>query len=220
MSISLQKGGRISLKKEAAGVTTYYIALGWDEAHGVDPDVTAFLCKADSSGDPILYPNVAGRDQTEVEYGNLVFFNNQVSADGAVRHVFGDSQDGANHEQLKGTAAENDDEAISVDTVKLDAAIDEISFVVTIDSAKQKRQTFQQVRNSFIRICENDGFGREIARFKLDESFGPFTAVQFGSLVRKDGGWEFEAVGQGYGSASNVIEFEAVVAQYTQHATA
>ncbi len=220
MSISLTKSQGISLVKEAPSVTKFYIGLGWREQAGVDPDVTAFLCKTDSAGDPMLFPNTAATEPSEIEYGNLVFFNNTRSADGAVIHVYGDNRNGRNNPALKGTPAEFDDEAISVDTTTLNPEIDEISFVVTIDDCRAKGQTFANVRESFIRICENDGLGREIARYKLDESAAPFTAVQFGSLIRKGAGWNFEAVGQGYGSAQNVIDFQAVVGQYTSAVTA
>ena len=212
--ISLQKGQGISLTKEAPAVSKFYIALGWLEEAGVDPDVSAFLCKTDAGGNPMLYPNTAGQVQSEVDYGNLVFFNNTRSADQAVIHVYGDNRTGKNAADRAGTPAAEDDEAISVDLSKLDGNIDEISFVVTIDGAKSKGQTFRNVRNSFIRICENDGFGTEVARYKLDESFSPFTAVQFGSLIKEGSGWRFEAVGQGYGASNNVVDFEAVVGQY------
>lgn len=215
MGISLKKGEGISLSKEAPSVSKFYIALGWMEQSGCDPDVTAFLCKINASGDPILYPNNAATEQSEIDYGNLVFFNNARSADQAVIHVYGDNRNGKNATARAGTPAADDDEAISVDIAALNAEIDEISFVVTIDRCKERGQTFGNVRESFIRICENDGMGREIARYKLDESFAPFTAVQFGSLLKKGSGWIFEAVGQGYGNRDNVVEFEAVVGQYT-----
>ncbi len=215
MTISLTKGQGISLTKESPAVSKFYIALGWAEAPGVDPDVSAFLCKTNAAGNPVLFPNSGGGDQSEIDYGNLVFFNNTRSADAAVIHVYGDNRSGKDAASRAGTPMAADDEAISVDVSALNGAIDEISFVVTIDGAKAKGQTFANVRDSFIRICENDGYGREIARFKLDESFSPFTAVQFGSLIKEGSGWRFEAVGQGYGSAQNVVDFESVVGQYT-----
>lgn len=213
MSISLTKGNSISLRKEAPSITKFYIALGWLEEAGVDPDVSAFLCKTGSSGEPVLYPNDAATDMTEHDYGNLVFFNNKQSVDGAVKHG-GDNRNGKNDPRFVGTPMEDDDESITVDISSLDSAVDEISFVVTIDGAAAKGQTFQNVRQSFIRICENDGMGREIARFKLDESYTPNTAVQFGSLVKESNGWNFSAVGEGYGSRKSVVTFEDVVAQY------
>lgn len=213
-SISLTKGQGISLQKEAPAVSKFYIALGWDEAPNVDPDVSAFCCKTNASGNPVLFPNVGGGDQSQIDYGNLVFFNNHKSADGAVYHLYGDNRSGKDRPELIGTPAQGDDEAIVVELNKVDAGVDEISFVVTIDGARSKGQTFSHVRNSFIRICEEGPTGREVARFKLDESFSPFTAVQFGSLIKEGSGWRFEAVGQGYGSAQNVVDFEAVVSQY------
>jgi tellurium resistance protein TerD len=213
--ISLEKGQGISLEKEAPGVSKFYIALGWDEVttEKVDPDVSAFCCKTDASGNPMLYPNNAATAQGDINYGNLVFYNNSSSADGAVTHQ-GDNLTGKNRPEYRGTPAENDDEAIVVDTARLDPNIDEIGIVITIDKVRERGQTFERVPNSFIRICENDAAGREIATFKLNERFKSFTAVQFGSLIKQGSGWEFQAVGEGYGDRNAPVTFTDVVGQY------
>jgi tellurium resistance protein TerD len=214
MTISLKKGEGISLKKEAPGITKFYIALGWDEERGVDPDVTAFCCKTDASGNPVLYPNTAATEQSAIDYGNLVFFNNPKSADGAVVHG-GDNRTGKNNPALAGTAAADDDEQIVVDIAKLDPNIDEIAIVVTIDKVKELGLDFSRVRNSFIRICQNDATGRELAHHKITEDYASATAVAFGSLLKdQNGDWDFTAASQGFGSKKNVVDFEAVVGQY------
>lgn len=207
MGISLTKGGNISLVKEAPAITKFYVGLGWDEGANVDPDVTAFLCRLDGNGQPHLH-------QYSQENDGIVFFNNLVSPDGAVRHVYGDNQNGAQCVSRVGTPMEHDDEAISIDIAALDSGVAEVAIVVTIHDAAKRRQTFADVRNSFIRICENDGAGREIARFKLDESYSGFTAIHFGALIKEADGWHFDAVGDGFGSATQVVEFIDVVSQF------
>ena len=202
MGISLTKGQGISLSKES-GATRFYIACGWHEENGVDVDVSAFGCKVDADGSPYLLP---GPDQ----YSNLCFFNNERTPDGAIVHS-GDNRTGANNPSMRGTAAEHDDEAITVDIGALDPAIDEVAIILTIHDAATRRQSFNKVKDSFVRICENDENGREIAAYKPTEDFGDFTAIQIGSLMKRTSGWEFEAVGQGY-----VATFEQVVGQFVK----
>lgn len=201
MSISLTKGSAISLTKEAPSVSKFYIACGWGEQQGVDIDVSAFACKIAPDGNPYLF---AGPDP----YSNLCFFNNVKIPNGGIVHS-GDNLCGKNNPQLRGTPAEFDDESIIVDINSLDPAIDEIAIILTIHDAAAKRQSFGTVRDCFIRITENDASGREIASYKPTEDFRDYTAVMIGSLMKRNGSWEFEAVGQGY-----VASFEQVVGQF------
>ena len=75
--------------------------------------------------------------------------------------------------------------------------IDKIIFTVTIDEADSRGQNFGQVNNSFIRIVNIDG-GAEITKYELDEDYSSETAINFGELYRRNGGWNFKAVGAGF----------------------
>ncbi len=96
-----------------------------------------------------------------------------------------------------GNSAGGDDESLVVDITKIDPAIAEILFVVTIHDAGARRQNFGQVRDSYIRLVDN-ATGSEIAKYELGEDFSIETGVEFGRLYKRDGKWKFEASGIGY----------------------
>lgn len=177
MAVSLSKGGRVSLSKEAPGLSKVLIGLGWDTNSSdtgaeFDLDASAFLL--DKNG------KVANdRD--------FVFFNNLSNADGSVVHT-GDNRTGE---------GEGDDESIKVDLSKISSNVAEIAIVVTIHEATQRKQNFGMVRNAFIRIV-NEATNQEIARYDLEEDFSTETAIAFGKLYFKDNEWRFNAVGTGY----------------------
>ncbi len=181
MAINLEKGGRINLSKDVPALKRVRLGLGWDSnafdsGKDFDLDASVFVCKANEQGNAKLIS-----DQHFVFYGNLV------SPDGAVAHK-GDSRTGV---------TTGDDETIIVDLKKLAPEVEEISFVVTIHEAVERRQNFGQVKRSFIKLYD-DETGKEIAKYSLEDDFSTETAVQFGSLYKRDGAWLFKAVGAGY----------------------
>jgi tellurium resistance protein TerD len=173
MAINLQKGQRIDI-----GLSNISIGLGWTPNEGTgsafDLDASAFMIN-----DSRLIPNES----------YFIFYGNTDSPDGATHHT-GDDPTGGNSET-------GDDESINIDLAKVDAAITEILFVVTIHDAINRKQNYGQVRNSYIRILD-ETTGTEIAKYELDEDFSVETAIEFGRLYKKDGSWKFEASGIGY----------------------
>jgi tellurium resistance protein TerD len=119
----------------------------------------------------------------------FVFYGNTDSPDGGLHHT-GDDPTGGN-------SAEGDDETIAVDLSKVDPAIQEILFVVTIHEAIARKQNYGQVRNSYIRIVD-DTTGAEVAKYELGEDFSIETAIEFGRLYKRNDKWKFEASGIGY----------------------
>lgn len=175
MGINLTKGGRINLSKEAPSLTKVRFGLGWeanafDTGGKFDLDASLFLL----NNGKLLSDN------------HFVFYNNTTSPDGSVKHQ-GDNRTGD---------AAGDDETIIVDLSKIDPNIDEISFIVTIHDDTGKLN-FGQVKNSYIKMYD-DATGAELAKYSLEDDFSMETAVQFGSLYKKDGSWLFKAVGAGY----------------------
>jgi tellurium resistance protein TerD len=173
MAINLQKGQRIDI-----GLTKLTIGLGWDpnDGTGYDFDLDASAIMID-----------AQRKLVSEEY--FVFYNNLTSPDGALTHT-GDDPSGKNSDG-------DDDEAIMIDLEKVDQRVEEILFVVTIEDYERRRQNFGQVRNSYIRIVDQNT-NQEIAKYELDEDFSIETGIEFGRLYRKNGSWKFEASGIGY----------------------
>ena len=176
MAISLSKGGNVSLSKEAPGLESILVGLGWDaratDGAAFDLDASCFLLNAE------------GKVANE---GGFIFYNNLKSPDGSVEHT-GDNRTGE---------GEGDDEAIRVDLKKLPADVARLAFAVTIHEAESRGQNFGMVSRAFIRVL-NNADNTEIARFDLSEDASTNTAMIFGEVYRHNDEWKFKAVGQGY----------------------
>lgn len=176
MAVSLQKGGNVSLAKEAPGMTKILIGLGWDEratdGAGFDLDASVFLLS----------------DSGKVRADNdFIFYNNLTSSCSSVVHQ-GDNRTGE---------GDGDDEAVKVDLSKVPADVKTLSVTVTIHDAAARNQNFGQVANAFIRVV-NDENNQEVARYDLSEDYSVETAMIFGEVYRHGSEWKFKAVGQGY----------------------
>jgi len=178
VSVSLTKGGNVSLSKQAPGLTAVVVGLGWDPrtTTGADFDLDASAIMLDMNG-------------RVLSDGHFVFFNNLKSPDGSVEHM-GDNLTGG---------GEGDDEQIKVSLATVPAECGKVVFPVSIYEAEQRQQNFGQVRNAFIRIV-NQADNSEIARYDLTEDAATETAMVFGEIYRSFGEWKFRAVGQGYAS--------------------
>jgi tellurium resistance protein TerD len=176
VAVSLAKGGNVSLSKEAPGLRTIRVGLGWDArvTDGSDFDLDASVY--------VLGENGKVRSDSD-----FIFFNNLSGAGGAVVHQ-GDNLTGE---------GEGDDEVVIVKLDQLGPDVAKISFAVTIYEADQRRQNFGMVQNAFIRVVNSDG-GKEIARYDLSEDASTETAMIFGELYRHGGEWKFKAIGQGF----------------------
>jgi tellurium resistance protein terD len=173
MAINLKKGQRIDI-----GLNNLTIGLGWDPNEG-----TGFDFDLDASAFMINQNRLIPKEDF------FIFYGNTDSPDGALHHT-GDDPSGGNSDG-------DDDESIEINLSKVDGSIEEILFVVTIHDAENRKQNFGQVRNSYIRIVNNEN-NEEIAKYELEEDFSVETAIEFGRLYRKNGSWKFEASGVGY----------------------
>jgi tellurium resistance protein TerD len=176
MTVSLTKGGNVSLTKQAPGMTEVLVGLGWDAR-----TTTGAEFDLDASAIMLTEDGKALSDR------HFVFFNNTSSPDGSVQHT-GDNLTGE---------GDGDDEAIHVDLRTVPVEIAKIVFPVTIYDGEGRGQGFGQVRNAFIRIVDRSG-GTEVARYDLTEDASTETAMLFGELYRNGDEWKFRAVGQGY----------------------
>jgi tellurium resistance protein TerD len=178
VSVSLTKGGNVSLTKEAPGLTNVVVGLGWDArtTTGVEYDLDASAI-------------VAGADGKVLSDKHFIFFNNKVSPDGTIEHT-GDNLTGE---------GEGDDEQVKVNLAGMAPEADKIVFMVSIYEGDTKGQSFGQVRNAFIRVV-NAADNKELARYDLSEDASTETAMVFGEVYRNGSDWKFRAVGQGYAS--------------------
>lgn len=182
MSISLQKGQKVSLSKDNAGLSNVLIGLGWDEVkrskggffapkpQDIDCDASAILLKNGK---------FAGKK-------DLVYFGNLRHSSGTVQHM-GDNLTGA---------GAGDDEQILVDLSKVPAEYDKIVIVVNIYQAVRRKQHFGMIQNAFIRLVDGRN-NNEMCRYNLTEDYSGMTAMIFGEVYRHNGEWKFNAIGQG-----------------------
>ena len=130
----------------------------------------------DVDGSALLL-TAAGKVRSDDDF---VFYNQPVHAGGAVRHE-GRRQDGTSALETIGVALSDIEQ--------------EIGKVVVAASTDG---TFGQVSGLFVRVLDAET-GAETARFDATGATSE-TAFVLGELYRRNGGWKFRAVGQGYAS--------------------
>ncbi len=175
MSVSLQKGQKISLDKEAGGALTRIVmGLGWDaikkkglfgfgaKSESVDLDASCLLF--DESGKAV----------------DAVWFRQLKSQDGSIVHT-GDSRTGA---------GDGDDEQIIVDLSRVPPQVKSLVFTVNSFTG----QNFSQVENAYCRIV-NAADQKEVARYDLSVQ-GAHTAQIMAKLYRHNNEWKMHAIGE------------------------
>lgn len=186
MGINLQKGQRISLKKEAPGLTSVMCGLGWDVAK---PSKGGLLGMFGSTPNLDLDASVLCLD-THDKIGkkdNLVYFGNLRHPSGAINHC-GDNLTGE---------GEGDDEQIIVHLANIPPEIAKLVFVVNIYNCVQRKQDFDLVENAFVRLV-NMGNNREIARYNLSgREYAGQTGMIMAEIYRDNDEWKMVAIGKG-----------------------
>ncbi|MFF7473006.1 TerD family protein [Streptomyces sp. NPDC008092] len=121
---------------------------------------------------------VAGKVRSD---GDFVFYNQPAHASGAVRH------------EGKRRSGDLVTDTLFVDLARVENQIERIVLAASADGG-----TFGQVPGLYVEI-RNAADGNVVARF---DSTGATveTAFVLGELYRRQGGWKFRAVGQGYSS--------------------
>ncbi|MDV6375265.1 TerD family protein [Deinococcus arenicola] len=173
MPISLKKGQQISLTKEAPGLSSVRMGLGWDAIKkkgffgfgggSVDVDLDANALMFDAQGQLV----------------DAVWFRQLQSKDGAIQHS-GDNRTGA---------GDGDDESITVNLSRLPANVTTLIFSVNNYSG----QDFGQIENAYCRLVNTQG-ETEIARYDLSAG-GQHSAMILASLKRQGNDWTMTAIG-------------------------
>jgi tellurium resistance protein TerZ len=175
MAISLTKGQKISLEKEAggAGLSRIVMGLGWDakktkgffgfgkQDQEIDLDASCVLF--DENKQPL----------------DAVWFRQLRSQDGSIVHT-GDNRTGA---------GDGDDEQIIVDLTKVPSVVKTLMFVVNSFTG----QNFSQIDNAFCRVV-NGANNQELARYNLTCN-GAHTAMLMAKVYRHNGEWKMHALG-------------------------
>lgn len=182
MSVSLQKGQKVSLSKDNAGLSKVVVGLGWDEVKRSKGGLFAPKPKPiDCDASALLLQG--GR---LVSNEDIIYFGNLTHKSGTVKHM-GDNLTGA---------GEGDDEQIIVDLASVPAEYDKIVIVVNIYQAVERNQNFGLIENAFIRLVDGRN-NIEMCKYNLTENYAGMTAMIFGEIYRHNGEWKFSAIGQG-----------------------
>lgn len=180
MSISLQKGQKVSLSKDNAGLSQVIIGLGWDAAQQSKglfaPKPKAIDCDASA---------ILLTDGKFVDKKDVVYFGNLRHHSNAVQHM-GDNLTGD---------GDGDDEQIVVDLSNIPAKYDRVVVVVNIYRAASRGQHFGMIKNAFIRLVDKRN-NNEMCRYNLSDDYSGMTAMIFGAVYRNNGEWKFNAIGQ------------------------
>ncbi|WLP93746.1 TerD family protein [Psychrobacter sp. M13] len=186
MAVSLQKGQKISLSKEAGGTLTQVkLGLGWDVAQNPQAQKSGgFLGKLFGGGggsdDSIDLDASCIMFDSNKQAVDAIWFSQLKSKDGSIVHT-GDNRTGA---------GDGDDEVINVDLSKVSANV--VSLVFTVNSFTG--QTFETVENAFCRIV-NANNNSEVARYNLS-SQGTHTAMIMAKVYRHNNEWKMHAIGE------------------------
>ncbi|MDZ8259299.1 TerD family protein [Nostoc sp. ChiQUE01b] len=199
MGINLQKGQRISLSKEAPGLTKLMCGLGWDITKRSGG---GFFGAFSNASDFDLDASVICLDKNGkiTDIGNIVYFGNLSHKSGAITHL-GDNLTGA---------GEGDDEQVLVDLARLPKDIVKLVFTVNIYDCITRKQEFAQVKNAFVRLV-NTSNNQELAKYHLSGSeYKGMTGMIMAEIYNHNNEWKLAAIGNGI----NVNGLEGLVKAY------
>lgn len=124
---------------------------------------------------------VSGKVRSDADF---VFYNQPAHASGAVRH------EGKSGPDTPGGPVTD---VLSVDLARVEPEVERIVLAASADGGD-----FGHVPGLFVRVIDAEG-GAELARYESTDATVE-TAFVLGDLYRRNGGWKFRAVGQGYDS--------------------
>lgn len=186
MTITLQKGQRISLSKEAPGLTSIACGLGWDVA---EKSGGGFFGVFGGGQDFDLDASVLclNREKKIIDIKDVVYFGNLRHQSDSIIHQ-GDNLTGE---------GEGDDEVIMVNLPRIPQRISRLVFVVNIYDCIQRQQDFSQVENAFVRLVNSTNH-QELARYELSGSnYAGMTAMTLAEIYRHNDEWKMAAIGNG-----------------------
>ena len=175
MSVKLTKGGSVNLRKESPSLNRLLIGLGWDPVRGglfgsSNMDIDASVICIDSNE----------------RYESVVYYGDLVHRSGAIKH-YGDNLTGD---------GDGDDEQIEIILDKVPANIARLSIIINIYSAHSRNQSFDKVRNCFVRAVDLAS-NKELLRYDIDGNFAKKTGIFVADVYRHNGEWKFKALGEG-----------------------
>ena len=177
MAVRLSKGQKVDLTKTDPNLKEIIVGLGWvansaASNYDFDLDASAFLI------------GLNGKVKDE---NDLVFYNNPSGGQGSVKHS-GDNKKGSGN---------GDDEQIRINLSAVPTYIERIAFTITINDAQKKRQSFGDIKNSYVRIL-NASTNELLLNYELGQELSIETALVAAELYRHAGEWKFNAIASGF----------------------
>ena len=175
--LNLQKNDILDLTKKDPSLNNILLGAGWDVVKkglfsmqaDYDLDLAAFLLDSNNK--------ITGKE-------GLIYFGHKK---GTGIYLHGDNLTGA---------GDGDDEKISISLNKIPANCSKIVFTVSIYDAAKRKQSFEKVKNAYVRLVNEDKGNTEICRYNLTEEGGDNTAIIFAELEKNGSEWKFKAVGE------------------------
>ena len=178
MAVSLSKGQKISLSKEAGKeLTEVFMGLGWDTLTETKGGLFGFGARTVST--PVDLDASCVMFDDAGNHLDSVWFRQLKSKDGSVIHT-GDNRSGA---------GAGDDEQIRVKLDRVPPAIKTLVFVVNCFS----NVDFSKVKNAYCRLVDETS-QKEVEKFDLSCS-GAHTAMILAKVYRHEGDWKMHAIG-------------------------
>lgn len=200
-TVNLSKGEKVDLTKYSDGLKSITVGLGWDPVGKNDdePNGGGLLKKlfGKPRTDAVTFHNIdcdawavvrgknnIGYDTGLVYYGNLKYTSKGKLV---IKH---------NGDNLTGEG-DGDDEQIEIYLENVPDDCSSILIGVTIYLARERNQSFDMLKNNFIRVVDNSN-GHEICRFEHNDMSDSNMARTFiaGKLLRDGNRWTFEAIGK------------------------
>ncbi len=180
LQLSLNKGARFTVE------------LRWDSTH--DVDAHALLATNGGNGAKVNdFAQVLSTYNAKSTNPNGMLVTNQdrsfSTPCGALTHS-GDARTGVTTDI---------DELITIFGDKVGSEVNEIPIFVTVHGGA----TFAGVKSASITIKDDEG--KVLGEYQLTNEFAAFNAVQMGSLIRSDKGWEYAPVGSGFMGDFNAV---------------
>ncbi|MGK7889915.1 MAG: TerD family protein [Leptolyngbyaceae cyanobacterium] len=202
MAIKLTTGQKISLKKEAPGLSTLLFGLGWDS---IEKKGIKGLFQSDFDLDISIL--CLGDDDKISKSSDVVYYGNPTHPSEAISHL-GDELTGEgkdtqgkilvdkDHTEThdKGT---HDKEQILINLAQIPEEVAKLIFFVNIYECEHRQQTFGQVCNAYVSLISLEE-ETEIAWYNLSHDYySDDTGILFAEAYREDGKWEVVVVGEG-----------------------
>lgn len=176
--VTLSQGQEVVIRfADNRPLTNILVGVGWDPvSQGDNMDVDSSVVVMSSNG---------------AQY-DLVYY-------GAKRHSSGCAElleDNLTGEYT-GHVDSNDDENILVDLTKVPRGRDKLVFLINIYECDDRHQTLKDVKNFYIRLCDQVS-KKTLIEYKVEDNqvHPKDTAIVIGVATRKNGGWTFKAIGR------------------------